>query len=57
MCMFWGEQVEETLNFISHGCRFPFGVFELLNLLIRDEKGVRGGQRVKDVCVCLEEQP
>lgn len=55
--MFWGEQVEETLNFISHGCRFPFGVFELLNLLIRDEKGVRGGQRVKDVCVCLEEQP
>lgn len=55
--MFWGEQVEETLNFLSDGCRFPFEVSELLNLLIRDEKGVLGGQRVKDVCVRLEEQP
>lgn len=56
MCMFWGEQVEETLNFISDGCRFPFEVFELLNLLIEMKKGLWWAEG-KDVCVCLEEQP
>ena len=39
MCTFWGEQVEETLNFISDGCCFLFEVFELLNLLIEMERG------------------